>query len=161
MKPLFLAACLAALAMPAAAHDFKVGALEIKHPWSRVAPPVAPVLGGYVTITNTGAESDRLVGGSAEIARFELHTSVIENGVARMRPVVGGLEIKAGETLTLQPGGAHIMFVQPERRPKEGEKFAGTLMFEKAGEVKVEFAVQKGVPDTPASAEHQGHGSAQ
>lgn len=140
------------------AHDFKVGSLELKHPWSAKAPPVAPVLGGYLTIVNTGSEPDRLVGGSTPVAeRLELHESSLVDGVARMRPAKGGIEIPAGESLNLQPGGAHIMLVNPKQRPAEGEKFKATLQFEKAGQVEVEFVVQAKA-STPAPAEdHTAH----
>ena len=142
----------------ATAHDFKVGSLELKHPWSAKAPPVAPVLAGYITIVNTGTEADRLIGGSTLVAeRLELHESSIVDGVARMRPAKQGLKIAAGETLGLQPGGAHIMLVNPKQRPAEGEKFKATLQFEKAGPVEVEFVVQaKGVNPMPAE-DHGAH----
>ncbi|WP_318886444.1 copper chaperone PCu(A)C [Sinorhizobium meliloti] len=152
-------AILTTLAVSTNAHDFKAGTIEIKHPWSKVAPPVAPVLGGYVTIVNSGTEPDRLLGGSSSIAeRFEIHESKTENGVAKMRPLKDGLVIRPGETVKLEPGGsAHIMFVKPSKRPAAGEKFAGTLMFEKAGAVNVEFAVQA-MGEQPQKVEnHQSH----
>lgn len=152
-------AILTTLAFSANAHDFKVGAIEIKHPWSKVAPPVAPVLGGYVTIVNTGSEPDRLLGGSSTISeRFEIHESKTENGVAKMRPLKDGVVIAPGETVKLEPGSsAHIMFLNPSKRPAAGEKFAGTLVFEKAGVVNVEFAVQA-MGEQPDNAEdHQAH----
>ena len=150
------------LALPSAgavvAHDFNVGSLELKHPWSAKAPPVAPVLGGYVTIVNTGLEADRLIGGSTPIAeRLELHESSLVDGVARMRPAKEGMEIPAGGTVVLQPGGAHIMLVNPKQRPAEGEKFKATLQFETAGAVEVEFVVQA-KSSAPATEVHSGHG---
>ncbi|MFC0809021.1 copper chaperone PCu(A)C [Ensifer sp. P24N7] len=150
---------LTTLPVSANAHDFKAGTIEIKHPWSKVAPPVAPVLGGYVTIVNTGAEPDRLLGGSATIAeRFEIHESKTENGVAKMRPLKDGLVIGPGETVKLEPdGSAHIMFVKPSKRPAAGEKFAGTLVFEKAGVVDVEFAVQPMGEQPQKMEDHQAH----
>lgn len=162
--PIYLSAiaiaALLAVQLPgsAAAHDFKAGSLELKHPWSPKAPPVAPVLGGYLTIVNTGTEADRLVGGSTSVAeRLELHESSMANGVARMRPAKDGIEIPAGETLNLQPGGAHIMLVNPKQRPAEGDKFKTILQFEKAGEVEVEFVVQARA-STPAPADdHTAH----
>ena len=160
IKALALAAVVTAAGLPgiSAAHDFKVGSLELKHPWSAKAPPVAPVLGGYLTIVNTGSEPDRLVGGSTPVAeRLELHESSLVDGVARMRPARGGIEIPAGEPLNLQPGGAHIMLVNPKQRPAEGEKFTATLQFEKAGQVEVEFVVQAKA-STPVPAEdHTAH----
>ncbi|MFJ1311848.1 copper chaperone PCu(A)C [Agrobacterium sp. P15N1-A] len=153
-------AALFAVAIPiagsASAHDFKAGSLELKHPWSAKAPPVAPVLGGYVTIVNSGPEPDRLVGGTSSVAeRLEVHESSIVDGVARMRLAKQGIEIPAGATLSLQPGGAHIMLVNPKQRPAEGEKFKAVLLFEKAGPVEVEFVVQK--PKSGSDDEHSGH----
>src|SRR5690606_2579035 len=67
-----LAAGLAALIGPlsgaVSAHGYKVGSLEIGHPWSRATPANAPVAGGYMTIENTGDTDDRLVSVSAEIS---------------------------------------------------------------------------------------------
>lgn len=137
------------LSTSALSHDFKTGSLELKHPWSARAPAVAPVLGGYVTIVNTGTRSDRLVGGTTSVAeRLEIHESSIVDGIARMRLAKQGIEIPAGATLNLQPGGTHIMLVNPRQRPAEGEKFKATLEFEKAGSVEVEFVVQKSMPES-------------
>src|SRR5829696_5659850 len=81
-------AVLAALALAAQAHEFKVGAIEISHPWARATPKGATVAGGYVKITNTGKEADRLAGGSSPVAgRFEIHHMSMNNGVMQMRPV--------------------------------------------------------------------------
>ena len=142
----------------ARAHDFKVGSIELKHPWSAKAPPVAPVLGGYLVIVNTGKEADRLIGGSTPVAeRLELHESSLADGVARMRPAKDGIAIPPGETVSLQPGGAHLMLVNPKQRPAEGEKFKATLQFEKAGSVEVEFVVQARAPQPVAPEDHSGH----
>ncbi len=148
--------CVTASFGPASSHDFTVGSLEIKHPWSLKAPVVAPVLGGYLTIVNTGTTDDRLLGGSSPVAeRFEIHVSSVVDGVARMRPVKEGITISAGSTVKLEPGAAHIMFEKPMQRPAEGEKFKATLQLEKAGPVEVEFVVQKGA--TANSDDHAGH----
>jgi len=148
--------CVTASFGPASSHDFTVGSLEIKHPWSLKAPVVAPVLGGYLTIVNTGTTDDRLLGGSSPVTeRFEIHVSSVVDGVARMRPVKEGITISAGSTVKLEPGAAHIMFEKPMQRPAEGEKFKATLQFEKAGPVEVEFVVQKGA--TASSEDHAGH----
>lgn len=155
-----IAAIVATTGVPVSsgAHDFKAGGLELKHPWSAKAPPVAPVLGAYLVIVNTGAEADRLVGGSTPVAeRLELHESTLVDGVARMRPAKEGIEIQAGETVSLKPGGAHIMLVNPTQRPGEGEKFKATLQFEKAGPVEVEFVVQSKAQAPSASQDHGAH----
>jgi copper(I)-binding protein len=144
----------------ALAHDYTAGSLTIAHPWTRTAPAAAPVAGGYVSITNNGTEPDRLIGGSSPVAqRVEIHESSIEDGVARMRPAEGGIEVDPGETVELKPGGTHIMFIKPSNLPDNGQKFPATLQFEKAGTVNVEFAVEAmGGPVEEEPTAHGNHG---
>jgi periplasmic copper chaperone A len=125
------------------AHEFKVGDLEIGHPWSRATPAGAKVAGGYFTITNNGSAPDRLVSISSDVSeKAELHEMGVKDGVMTMRPVAGGLEIPAGGKVALAPGGYHLMFIGLKRQPKQGEKFSATLTFEKAGTVSVDFVVE-------------------
>jgi len=132
--------------------SYKVGSLTITAPWARATPEGAPVAGGYLTITNNGSEPDRLVGGSlAAAARFEVHEMAIQNGVMRMRPVAGGLEIKPGETVELKPGGYHVMFMGLRQRLKAGETVTGTLEFARAGKVEISYAIR------PMGGGHSGH----
>jgi copper(I)-binding protein len=139
-------------ASTAHAYDYKVGALEIDRPWSRAVPKGAAVAAGYVTIRNTGAEPDRLVGGSTPVAsKFIVHEMSMDKGVMKMRPVQGGLEIKPGETVELKPQSSHIMMMGLKQPIEKGKPFKGSLVFEKAGEVEVDFAVE-GVGGAPAAA---------
>src|SRR6516225_602852 len=84
------------LAITAAhARDYKVGSIEITQPWSRATPKGASVAAGYMKITNTGSAPERLISGSSDVApSFEVHEMAMDNGVAKMRPLKGGLEIK-------------------------------------------------------------------
>lgn len=143
-----------AMSQGLAAHEFKSADLEIDHPWSRATPEGARVAAGYAVIRNAGSEPDRLVAVSAEIAgRTEIHEMAVDsNGVMTMRPLADGIEIPASGEIELKPGGFHIMFLDLTRGAKEGEPFKGTLTFEKAGTVEVEFAVE-------AMGNHGGHGS--
>jgi len=130
-------------ALPAEAHDYRLGGLVIDHPWSRATPPGAEVAGGFMTIRNEGEAADRLVGGSAGFANgVEVHRTTMDDGVMRMREVEGGLEIPAGESVTLEPGGYHVMFVGLAEPLVEGEARIATLAFERAGAVEVEFTVE-------------------
>lgn len=140
----FLLMLLFALAQPLYAHGFKAGSIKIEHPWSRATPEGAKVAAGYVTFKNEGTEADRLVSATADIAgKVEIHEMAVNaEGVMTMRPVTGGVEIPAGETVELKPGSFHIMFMDLRGRPLEGETFNGSLTFEKAGSVDVEFAVE-------------------
>ena len=97
---LVLAAAFSFVIGPASAHEFKVGSIEIKHPWSRATPKGSEVAGGFMKLINTGTESDRLIGGSTATAgKFEIHESAMEGGVMKMRPLPKGIEIKPGETV--------------------------------------------------------------
>ncbi len=126
----------------AAAHEFKIGAIEIGHPWSRATPPGAKVGGGYVTITNEGDTPDRLVAATFEgSASAEIHEMAVKDGVMTMRELADGLPIPAHETVTLAPSGLHLMFVGLKAPLVQGTEVKGTLTFEKAGTVEVAFAV--------------------
>ncbi len=143
----------------ARAEDFKAGSLEIAAPWTRATPPGAKVAGGFMAITNKGTEPDRLVGGSLpQAGRFEVHEMAVTDGVMKMRELDKGLEIKPGETVTLKPGGYHVMFIELKDQIKEGGKLAGTLKFEKAGEVAVTYEIAPIGAGKPAM-DHSGHGA--
>lgn len=139
----FAVALAAAMSQPVWAHGFKVGAIEIIHPWSRATPSGAKVAAGYLVLKNNGSEADRLIAVTGEIAeRGEIHEMAVDaKGVMTMRPLADGVEIPAGGEVALKPGGFHIMFMDLQHQPKEGENFSGTLTFEKAGTVEVEFSV--------------------
>ena len=137
-----LALC-AMLLAPAVAHEYTVGSLHIGHPWSRATPKGAAIGAGYLKITNNGTAPDRLLGGSSEAAKsFELHVMSMENGVMKMRPVEGGIEIKPGETVEFKPESYHVMFVGLKEPLVQGHRVKATLDFEKAGKVAVEFVVE-------------------
>jgi periplasmic copper chaperone A len=134
----------------AAAEDYSVGSLQIGSPWARATPRGANVAAAYMSITNKGSAADRLVAGSTTVSgRFEVHDMVMENGVAKMRPVEGGLAIKPGETVELKPGSFHIMLMGLKQPLLQGTRVKGTLVFEQAGKVDVEFAVQPVGQSTP------------
>jgi copper(I)-binding protein len=59
-----------------------------------------------------------------------------------MRELPGGLEIPAGGEVELKPGGFHVMFIGLDGQLKDGETRPGTLVFEKAGSIDVDFNVQ-------------------
>ncbi len=146
MKPaLFLIAAVLAVwaVVPAQADDVTAGALKISAAWTRATPKGASVGGGYLKITNSGTTPDRLTGGSTDVAsRFELHEMSMDNGVMKMRPLAQGLEIKPGQTVELKPSGYHIMFVGLKQQLEQGQHVKATLVFEKAGKVDVDFAVE-------------------
>ena len=140
----FALALLFAMSHSLWAHEFKVGDIEIQHPWSRATPEGAKVAAGYLVIANKGSVPDRLVSATGEIAnKTEIHEMAVDaSGVMTMRPLPDGLDIPAGGELKLEPGSFHIMFMDLKQGAREGETFKGMLTFEQAGTVNVEFAVE-------------------
>ena len=154
--PLAAAAALyAALVSPeAAAGDYDVGSIHISQPWSRATPKGAATGAGYMTLTNKGAASDKVSCVSDDAsAQCQIHTMTMEGGVMKMRPVEGGLEIKPGESVTLKPGGNHIMFLDLKHPLEQGKTIKATLKFDRAGTIDVEYPVLAiGAPVPGASA---------
>lgn len=126
----------------AMATDYRAGSLAISGPWSRATPKGAQAAIGYMAIKNNGTTTDRLIGGSIDVAEtFELHSMVMENGVAKMRELKN-VEIKPGQTIEFKPGGSHVMFVDLKHPLNKGERIKGTLIFEHAGTVQIEYDVE-------------------
>ena len=145
MKTKLLAlASLAFLAItPALGQDYKVGSIVIQGPWTRATPTGSKVAGGFMKLQNTGKEADRLIGGSLAIAgKLEIHEMAMVDNVMKMRELGKGLEIKPGQSVELRPGSYHVMFLDLKQQLAEGDEVKGTLVFEKAGKVEVEFTVR-------------------
>ncbi len=127
--------------MATASPTTKAGDLVIEAPWARATPAGARVGGAYLKITNTGKEPDRLIGGSFPLAQeVEVHEMAMTDNVMKMRRL-DGLVIKPGETVELKPGSYHLMFMGLREGLKEGAPVKGTLVFEKAGSVSVEYRI--------------------
>ena len=123
-------------APPALANEVTVGTLALTNLWARATPPRAPTGAGYLTITNNGNEADTLTAVSTPAAETsELHIMEVKNGIMTMHPVAGGIKIPGGETVTLAPGGYHLMFIKLKHDLKQGEELPVTLTFAKAGTV--------------------------
>lgn len=142
MKRILTIVAALVLAVPALAHEVKVGDLEIIH--ANIPQPAASAkaAGGFMAISNNGTEADRLIGVEADFAaKAETHESKVdENGVGTMEHV-DFIEIPAGQTVNLEHGGYHIMFMGLTGELKEGETRKVTLVFEHAGRAEVEFMV--------------------
>ncbi|MBB4953428.1 uncharacterized protein YcnI/copper(I)-binding protein [Agrobacterium vitis] len=122
-----------------------VGELKLSKGFLKAMLPGQPVGGGYVTVANSGKADDRLVSVSSPNAvNVELHEMSMSNNVMKMRKVDGGLEVKAGGTLEMKPGGYHLMFMGVKKPFAAGEMVPVTLTFEKAG------SVEMMLPVTPA-----------
>ena len=145
MRIAIVAAFAAAAAMAGVAKTVPpsqtTGQIEIGQPWARATPGKAQI--GAVYLTIRAPAGDRLVSVSSPVAAaVELHEHTMAGMVMRMRPLAG-LAIPAGQTVALAPGGMHIMLVGLKAPLREGQSFALTLTFAKAGPQTVTVMVGK------------------
>ncbi len=134
---------------PAFPGSAAAGDMKISGAWAKASLKGVPNSAAYMTITNTGDAADRLVAVGSDVSEaVELHTMSMTDGVMRMRRLKDGLAIPAGETVTLAPGGEHIMLIGLEAQLETGGKFDMRLEFENAGTQTVTVEVR----DTPPEA---------
>jgi copper(I)-binding protein len=138
-KTMLIAAALVAFlgSSPAAADD-----ITVRQAWSRATPKGAKVAGGYLTIESRGMQPDRLLSASsAAAAKVEIHQMRMEDGVMTMRSHDSGLALPPDATVTLAPGGDHIMFIGLIAPFEEGQRVPVSLNFERAGKIEASFEV--------------------
>ncbi len=145
---------LALAALSAVAHSFKLGEIDIGHPYARPTREGQMVGAGYLKLANKGPV-DRLVAASSPAAgTVEIHSMSMEGDVMKMRQV-DAIEIATGQTVELKPGGYHLMLMGLKAPLKVGEKFPLTLKFEKSGEVVVTVNVEEPKPKSEATGAHK------
>lgn len=116
--------------------------IQIEHQYARAASPIAKTGATFMHIMNIGHHNDRLIAARTDAAKMpELHTHIMEDGVAKMRQIEGGIEILAGEATILERGGLHVMLMGLTRPFIQGEVITLTLIFENAGEITIEVPI--------------------
>jgi copper(I)-binding protein len=151
LKTAFLAGACALLPTLSAAE------MMIGDPYARSSGAMAQSGAAFMEIMNTGSENDRLVSAASDVAaRVELHTHVMDGDIMRMVEVEEGFEIPAGESVLLERGGNHVMFLGLTRTLSTGDEVDVTLTFERAGDVVVTIPVDN--ERMPARMGHGGHG---
>lgn len=154
LKKIALSAALLAASLLANAHEYSVGELHIDHPWSREMPPVAPAAAAYFVVHNKGGQDDRLLAVDTPVAgKAEIHEHAHVGGVMKMQRVPN-VVIPAGGEVSFAPMGYHVMLFDLKQQARDGERFPLTLTFEKAGQVRVEVAVQKDEPAAEGGHKH-------
>jgi hypothetical protein len=133
--------------------------VKVTEPWARAAGRMAHAAVAYLTLENSGDTADKLVAASTPAAgQVVLHMHIKDGDVMRMRPVQS-IEVGPHAKVTLKPGGLHLMLLDLKGPLAQGSTFPLTLRFEKAGEVKVEVAVQAAGAMGAGHGEHgKGHG---
>jgi copper(I)-binding protein len=153
MRPLnlllFFAFFIFGLNSAATAHEYKVGDLEIVHPWARAQLKGSDVADGFMKIINHGSTPDRLLAVTVDFAKTtQIHDMKMDGTTMQMIELKDGLEIPAGATVELKPKATHVMFMGLKEELAPDEMVPGELTFEKAGKIKVEFMIQ------PAGTDH-------
>jgi copper(I)-binding protein len=115
----------------------------VKDAWARATVPAAKASGAFMQIeSKTDA---RLVGVSSPVATAELHQMSMQNNRMAMAHV-DAIDLPAGKTVSLAPGGYHVMLMGLKRQLKEGETVPVTLVVEQKGgkrdSVEVQVAVR-------------------
>lgn len=130
-------------AVSADAGSATIGSMVIADGFTRGTAEGAKVGAGYLTIRNTGSTADTLVSVETSVAgRGEIHDMTMTDGVMRMRRLADGIEIPAGGTVALKPGGMHLMFMDLKQRLVEGESITVTLRFKSGAAGDVVLPVQ-------------------
>ena len=132
--------------------------IVIEDGYARAAGANARTGAAFMAITNTTDSDDRLIEARSDIAeRVELHTHEMNDGIARMREVEGGIPIPAGETVLLERGGLHVMFLGLTGGMAAGSTVDMVLVFESAGEIPVKVPVD--LMRGQGGGHGQGHGA--
>jgi len=132
--------------------------IMISEPYARSSGPSAKAGAAFLEITNHSGEDDRLISAqSAAAQRSQLHTHKEDgDGIVKMVHAEEGFALPAGETLTLERGGMHVMLMGLTGPLEQGDKIEVTLTFEKAGDVVVEIPVDL---ERKPAAHGDGHGA--
>lgn len=138
MKPILclLTVIMASLMLYVPAQAQQFGDLRIEGAWIRQMPAVAPASAGFMTIHNQGNKDDRLIAVNADISqKIEIHNMIMEDGVMKMRPLADGIPIPAKGSITLAPGGKHIMFMGLKGAIAANSIIEIEMIFEQAGAI--------------------------
>jgi periplasmic copper chaperone A len=158
MRRMVLAASvLLGLTGSALAADTQVGQIVIHDPWARASLGARGTSAAYMTIEVTGDHADRLIGAASRVAKHaQLHAEVMDNGVAKMRPV-DAVEVAPGTPTVLAPGGLHIMLMGVQGKLVEGQTMPLELTFETAGKVDLEIPIRGMTGGMGAGMDHGQH----
>lgn len=136
----------------AAAQEQTAGNVTVSKAWARATAGGARNGAAFLEVSAKAAGGDRLVAAKSNAAsRVELHTHIHEGGVMKMRRI-DAIDVPAGQTVVLKPGGLHVMLLDLRQPLKAGEALKLTLVFEKAGEINIEAPIEPIGASGPAAA---------
>lgn len=120
--------------------------MNVSHAWVQEAPPSAEVLAGYMNLQNQSPQAQTLLGArSTDFKSVMLHQTVSKGGMAHMNHTPR-IEIMAGSTLQLTPGGYHLMLMSPKKALRQGDQVEVLLEFQGGLVLPVKFKISKERP---------------
>jgi periplasmic copper chaperone A len=138
VSPLLAAAFTTALAFSAQGAEVSIG-----DPYARAVPPGQPNSAVFMSLTNQSGQAQALVGAESTVSEIvELHTHVEEDGMMRMRRIEQ-IDVPAGETVTLKPGGLHVMLIGLTQALEPDDAVELTLIFDDGSRIPVQAPVRK------------------
>lgn len=151
LSVLIAAALAAVMTLPASAAE-----LEVHDPSVVLAPPGAYATAAFMELQNAGEVPVNVIGADAPgFESVELHRSFNEDGMHRMVRQ-DRIQVQAGESVSLAPGGLHIMLIGPEQAPTEGQRIPIELRFDD-GTTQTVDAVVRPREARPAGHDHDDH----
>lgn len=133
------------------------GKLEVEEAWARAVPESMTMSAAYMKIVNGTGEDDSLISASSDVSEVtELHEMAMVDETMKMRQVEK-MDVPAGQTLELKPGGLHVMLIDLKGPLSEGQTVSLTLNFEKAGEIKIKAPVKKSEMKMEGHGDHKAH----
>lgn len=117
--------------------------IEIKEAWGRPSPMQAGNGAAYMMLENTGSEDDKLISAASDVSEVvELHDMTMEDDVMKMFHI-DAVDIPAGGSAELAPGGKHVMFIGLHDQLEIGQVVTVTLEFEKSGQQIIEVEIRE------------------
>ena len=131
--------------------------LQVNDPTILLPVKSAQVVAGFAELVNHANSELRVTGVSSEaFDRSEIHRTVVENDIAKMRKQ-DAIVIPAHSTVTLEHGGLHIMLMQPKKQLAAGEEIVVQLELEDGKSLPVSFTVSTDIVTTGSNHGHGDH----
>ena len=123
--------------------NIKASEISVTNPWIREAPPGTQMLAAYMRISNNSKHTIQLESAaSIDFEAIEIHRTEIHEGMSHMTKQ-SGLQINSGENVLLEPGGYHLMLMNPKRNLQAGDKVELKLQFDKENIIDITAVVRK------------------
>ena len=137
---------------------FSAFALNVEQAYVRGLPPTQKNTAAFFTLTNPGSEPLSVRAGSSSVAQLlEIHSHGQHNGMAGMRRE-DSVTLAAGQQLSFQPGGYHLMLINLTRPLRDGDRVQFSLIDDRGAEYQIEAPVRSVLKEAPAGGHHQHHG---